>query len=72
MQKSTYIRLFHTLTKGIFSSITAATAVLYAKTTAGIDSIFTPSLYGAFDYIIAAVILYLICAVITTHILSLT
>ena len=56
MQKNTYIQLFHTLTKGIFTWITADAAVLCAKAAAGTDSIFTPSLYDAPDYIAAAVI----------------
>lgn len=72
MRKSTYIRLFHTLTKGIFTWITADAAVLCAKATAGTDSIFTPSLYDAPDYIAAAVILYLLFAIAATHVLSRT
>ena len=72
MTKKQFFRYYTCLTKGIFTWITADAAVLCAKAAAGTDSIFTPSLYDAPDYIAAAVILYLLFAIAATHVLSRT
>lgn len=63
MTKKTYICLFTVLTKGIFTWITAVTVFLLAETALDRRSIFMTPPDTYFDYIAAAVIVYLLFAV---------